>query len=334
MAADSRGAFDPTVAPLVRLWHFGPRAQAGGVPTAEEIVRVRQSIGFRLIDVRLDPPALRKTDPRVELDLNAIAPGFAVDRIAEHLEQRGVPGYMVEIGGEIRTRGAKPDGQPWRVGIEQPVEGMRLVHRALSLTDAALATSGDYRNFFVRDGVRYSHTIDPHSGRPVTHHLASVTVVADDCTTADGLATTLTVLGPAAGREFAAERGIAAYFLVRRDDGFDALATPAFTARFGTVAAAGATSWTTFLLAAVVFGAVVFGLIAATVLGRRQIRGSCGGLAGLRDEHGNPLCEACRNPAEECDEFRQRMSAERETAGGNRDQPVETDDVDRAPAER
>ncbi|HEX4000932.1 MAG TPA: FAD:protein FMN transferase [Pirellulales bacterium] len=236
----SGGTFDITVAPLVDLWGFGPRGGMGHVPPADEIARVRHSVGSELIAVRVDPPALRKTRPEVALDLNGIAPGFAVDRIARALERRGVTNYLIRLDGHIRARGHAFDGRPWRVGIDRPTEIPSGVQLALEPGDAALSTSGDYRHYFLQDGHRYSHIIDPRTGRPIAHAATSVSIVAGDCLTADAWAKALMVLGPIDGVRLANERGIAAYYVVRRageggetrETDFRAIASREFARRF------------------------------------------------------------------------------------------------------
>ncbi len=228
MSEATGGAFDITVAPLVNLWSFGPENRDQTVPTDQEIRTAMTRIGYRNVQVRISPPALRKLKGDVQINLAAMAKGFGVDRIAELLERTGISGYIVEIGGEIRAHGSKPRGSPWTVGIETPTEGRFGIQEVLSLHNGALATSGDYRNFFKTDGKRYSHTIDPRTGRPVVHDLASVTVIADDCMKADGWATALMVLGPGKGYQFAKDHGLAALFLIRSAEGFFRRATPAF----------------------------------------------------------------------------------------------------------
>ena len=316
-AADSGGAFDPTIAPLVRLWGFGPGRRAGEVPTDEQIAAALEHVGFAKIEVREDPPALRKTAPLVELDLSAIAKGYAVDCVSERLAEFGIASSMVEIGGEVRTTGVRPDGEPWQIGIDSPTHAGHAPVRIIGLSNAALATSGDYRNYFEVDGERFSHTINPLTGRPVRHTLGSVTVAADDCATADALATTLMVLGPDAGLHWAEEQDVAAWLLVYEDDEAGSIAaaeTTAFTQRFAEShaadqAASGTPWWVTLALAAGIVGLAVFGLSIGAVLGNRRLRGSCGGLAEMTDADGNPICSACTNPREECDEFLRRATA-------------------------
>lgn len=227
---DSSGAaFDVTVGPLVETWGFGATGPRDRPPTQSEISAALARLGMDALQVRVDPPAMRKKRGDVEIDLSAIAKGYAVDRVARTLEAAGVTNYLVEIGGELRTAGRRNDGGMWRVGIEQPATGTRSVQRAVPMAiDGAIATSGDYRNFFEIDGRRYAHLLDPRTGRPVEHRLASVTVIAADCATADGWATALSVLGADQGYDLAAKEGLAALFIERRGEAFVERATPAF----------------------------------------------------------------------------------------------------------
>jgi thiamine biosynthesis lipoprotein len=228
VSALSGGAFDITVGPLVDVWGFGPTPVAAP-PGEDEISRLLAATGFGRLEVDTATGSLRKADAALRCDLSAIAKGYAVDRAAEALAGLGATGYMVEIGGEVRAAGRTGDGAVWRIGIERPQLERGGVWGVVELTDTALATSGDYRNYYERDGVRISHTIDPRTGRPITHALASVTVVHPSCMTADALATALNVLGPEAGPDLAAREGIAALFLVREPGGaFVERASPAW----------------------------------------------------------------------------------------------------------
>jgi thiamine biosynthesis lipoprotein len=212
------GAFDVTVGPLVNLWGFGPEVHPDEIPAQDQIDAARARIGWRMLHSRAEPPALRKDRPDVYVDLSAIAKGHGVDRVAELLEAKGLTDYLVEIGGELRGRGVNAAGEPWRIAVERPDPGRRAVLEVVALTDHGMATSGDYRNFFEVDGKRYSHTIDPSTGRPVVHDLASTTVVAERCGEADAWATALLVLGPERGLALANERGLAALFVERLGD--------------------------------------------------------------------------------------------------------------------
>ncbi|HKX45999.1 MAG TPA: FAD:protein FMN transferase [Planctomycetota bacterium] len=224
----TRGAFDVTVAPLVALWGFGPNAPALSMPADERIVEVASHVGQRLLE--LDPAAhtLRKLDPELAIDLSGIAQGFASDQVALALEALGHRDYLVDVGGELRAAGTRRDGRPWRVAIERPAEEtLRAIHVTIDLRDAGMATSGDYRSFYDLEGVRVSQTIDPRTGRPIAHDLASVSVVHPSAMWADALATGLNVLGPAAGYHVAETLGLTAYFIVRRDGSFQSLPTTA-----------------------------------------------------------------------------------------------------------
>jgi thiamine biosynthesis lipoprotein len=224
------GAFDITVGPLVNLWGFGPRKKERTVPAERAIRETLQQIGYRYLETRDSPPSLKKKIDAIQVDLSAIAKGYGVDLVSTLLLELGTTGFLVEIGGEIRTHGVKADGSPWRLGIEKPLAGETEVIERLKVTDAALATSGDYRNFFTHEGKRLSHTIDPRTGRPVEHALGSVTVVAGTCMEADAWATALMVLGPQEGFDKACEENLAAFFIVRTEDGFQTNATPVFQA--------------------------------------------------------------------------------------------------------
>ncbi len=224
----SGGAFDVTVGPLVNLWGFGPDPGRQQAPLPRAIADARGKIGYQNLEVRTRPPALRKLRPELFVDLSAIAKGWAVDLLAEYLERQGIGDYLVEIGGELRLKGESPRGGPWRIAIEKPVTQVREIGKILALTDIAVATSGDYRNYFEVDGKRYSHTIDPRTGYPVSHHLVSVTVLSHTCMTADGLATAFMVLGPEEGYAKAEAENIPVLFIVKDKGGFRERATSAF----------------------------------------------------------------------------------------------------------
>ncbi len=225
----SGGAYDVTVGPLVNLWGFGAAGtgpeMGDTVPAPEEITGLMGQVGESRLDFDATRPALRKTVP-MSVDFSSIAKGYGVDRVAEYLEGLGIDRYLVEIGGEIRVRGMSPRGDYWRIAIEKPVAGERAVEEAVTLIDAAVATSGDYRNYFEVEGVRYSHTIDPRTGAPVRHELVSVTVVHPSATLADAWATALTVLGPEQALQTALNEDLAVYLISRDGDDFVAESTP------------------------------------------------------------------------------------------------------------
>jgi thiamine biosynthesis lipoprotein len=227
VGAASSGALDVTIAPLVDLWGFGPRATVRW-PTDAEIEAALERVGGHHLEVVVDPPSVRKLRPDVAVDASAVAKGYAVDRVVAALVGEGGADFLFELGGEVAARGHKADGTPWIVGIEAPFEEGPRLQRSLPLLDRALATSGDYRRYVLRDGRRLSHILDPTTGRPVTHALAAVTVVHESAAVADAWATALLVLGPEQGERVARREGLAALLLERQDDGVVERTTPAF----------------------------------------------------------------------------------------------------------
>jgi len=228
----SDGAFDVTVGPLVNLWGFGPTPRQSQTPSQAEINAALEAVGADKLQVRLAPPALRKTHPALQVDLSAIAKGHGVDRVVNVLERLQFSSYFVEIGGEVRTKGTKPSGQAWQIGIEQPRSDQRSVAEVLSLSDQALATSGNYRNFFEIDGRRYSHTISPKTGWPVEDPIASASVLADNCALADGVATAMMSAGFDAGLALAERNGWAVMLVRPSADGeFETVESTAFARR-------------------------------------------------------------------------------------------------------
>ncbi|KZY40402.1 hypothetical protein A3757_03465 [Oleiphilus sp. HI0117] len=222
----SEGSFDPTVGPLIDAWGFGGGSKHKGIVVDEKnLASVLEKVGvqrFKLVDGQL----YKLQD--VELDLSAIAKGFAADKVAIALRDQGIANFLVEIGGEVVTHGRSVRDSLWVLGIESPDKQGRNVYTRVHLGNAALATSGDYRNYFEENGKRYSHTIDPLSGRPVEHLLASVSVIAEDCMLADGLATALMVMGEQRGYEFASKHNISALFIYRGDEGLITMHTDSF----------------------------------------------------------------------------------------------------------
>ena len=228
ISAMSDGAFDVTVGPVVNLWGFGPDRSTAGLPSQQQIREAMERVDYRQLLVRSSPPALRKLRPDIYVDLSAIAKGFAVDEVARLLDERHISSYLVEIGGELRARGVKGDGSSWNVAIERPLSGERTIQDIVALRDASIATSGDYRNFMEQNGKRYSHTIDPHTGRPITHGLASVSVITDSAMRADALATAIMVMGPEDGHGLAVKEALAVQLIFRSGNGFHVVTTPQF----------------------------------------------------------------------------------------------------------
>ena len=229
--AKTEGAFDPTVGPLVNLWGFGPERRISNPPDPELVVVASQKTGFRSIKLGCEAGGLLK-EKALEIDFSAIAKGFAVDYLSDWLLEEGYRNHLVEIGGELKAVGQAPSGEAWRVAIERPNQLERQLYQVVQLTNASMATSGDYRNFFVADGKRYSHTIDPRTGYPVTHQVASVTVIHPEATMADGLATALNVMGRESGMDLAESEGLAVLMLEYDGDEIVPYASEAFRALF------------------------------------------------------------------------------------------------------
>jgi FAD:protein FMN transferase len=234
------GAQDVTVGPLVRLWHFGPKSGVSGEkpvafhpPSDDAIKSARTRVGYKKLDVRIKPAALKKHVEGLEIDLSSIASGYTVDRLAETMRDHGITSFMVELGGELRASGTRADGMPWRVAIERPLAEKREMKAAVPLVNAALATAGGSRHFFEFEGKRYSHIIDPATGRPVEHTLASVTVAAAKCIEADAWDTPLVVMGLEPGLKCAEKNGVAALFILNRANGDEVRTTSAWRERFG-----------------------------------------------------------------------------------------------------
>ena len=225
-------AFDITVGPLVNLWGFGPDPAPQDVP---DEARIRHALERTGIDkLELDPAthSIRKSRADLYLDLSGIAKGYAVDKVADHLDSAQIRNYLVEVGGEIRASGHNGSNVDWRIGIEKPESGDRRVQRIIRLNRAGMATSGDYRNFYTREGKRYAHVIDPRTGRPADHALNSVSILHESCAMADALATGLLVLSLEQAMAIAERADIAAYFVIETDDGLNEKYTPGFAARF------------------------------------------------------------------------------------------------------
>src|SRR5579885_2342071 len=208
-----------------------PPAHAFRGPTEAEIERARERVGYGHLHSRRDPPALRKDIPGLRIDVNSLGPGYTVDRIAAALDRAGIRDYLVELGGAVRARGQRPGGGAWRVAIEKPLKTNREALRVVELTTGGLSTAGDYREYFDQEGRRYSHILDPATGRPITHALTSVSVIAPNAVTADAWDTALMAMGPARGRALALRLKMPVLFVVRAEsarNGFEVLASPQF----------------------------------------------------------------------------------------------------------
>lgn len=217
--AKSGGLFDVTLGPLIEIWGFGARTAESPVPSDEAIAAAQKITGqSKILSLTSDPLTLRKSLPGTSVYLAAIAKGYGVDQVAAVLKEAGLDDYMVEIGGDLVTSGLNPKGEPWRIGIERPDVGSQTVEEVVNVSGLGMATSGDYRNYFEQNGIRYSHIIDANTGRPITHGTASVTVLAPDAMMADGWATALLAMGREPGLKLAEAEGLAVLFIERNSD--------------------------------------------------------------------------------------------------------------------
>ncbi len=226
----SEGKLDITVGPLVNLWGFGPEQRANKIPSEALLISTKKRVGLKYLT--LDGDKLTKSIPDLYVDLSTIAKGYGVDVVAELLEANAITNYLVEIGGEMRLRGFKHTGELWAIAIERPIVDssgeQRAIQQIIIPKDNAVATSGDYRNYFEADGIRFSHIINPDTGKPIHHNLVSVTVVHPSSMTADGLSTTLMVMGSEEGMNFAIKNNLAALFISKTENGFNEQFTSEF----------------------------------------------------------------------------------------------------------
>lgn len=228
VSRESGGTFDITVGPLVAAWGFGAAGEPIDLPDEARLAELKAHVGHEKLQARLDPPALRKTDAALKVDLNGIAPGYAVDLMAERLRSLHLTHFMIDIGGEVRAQGRNGQGELWRIAVEKPIDAEPEPYAIVQLDDAAVTTSGEYRHYYDRDGRRYSHTIDPRTGQPVQHSLASVVVIGPTSMYTDAWATALNVLGTEAGRELAQKRAMPVMFIEAAGTGLTSVATPQF----------------------------------------------------------------------------------------------------------
>jgi thiamine biosynthesis lipoprotein len=222
------GAFDVTVHPLVQLWGFGSKPRSNSGATPGDIAAALVLVGWRQLEVRPNPPALRKARPRISVDLSSMAKGFAADSVSELLSLAGAPNHLVLVGGDVKSGGAGPGGAGWRVGIERPADQQPAIAGTVMLRGNALSTSGDYRNYSMAGGRRYGHIIDPRTGEPVSRALVSASVIHASSATSSALATALFVLGPEEGFRFATEQRLACLFQMRDGSELDSRSTPEF----------------------------------------------------------------------------------------------------------
>ncbi len=235
----SGGTFDVTLGPLIELWGFGPRKPEDPIPSDADIQAALDAVGqSRLLSLDTQTGTLSKSNPGVGINLSAIAKGYGIDAVAETLAETGIENYLVEIGGDVVAKGENDKGESWRIGVEKPKAGSQDLQLIVPLDNRGMATSGDYKNFFEQDGVRYSHIIDPTTGRPITHHTTSVTVLAENAMMADAWATAMLALGQDAGMKLAEEHKLAVFFISRDvtsgEDAYITVQSSAFKDALGT----------------------------------------------------------------------------------------------------
>ena len=314
ISEETGGAFDITVGPLVDLWKFGKDKSGFEVPAAEKVAAAKDRIGYSNLEVRKEPPSLRKLNPEIQIDLSAIAKGYAVDQVAAALRQLGSENFLVEVGGEVRTAGEKTDGQPWHVGIETPDAGSsRDFQKFVVLGNASMATSGNYRNFYEVDGKIYSHTIDPSTGAPVTHQLASVSVIAKDCMSADAYATAGMVMGPERARNCFNRLRLPYYMLNRTESKLGELSSQGFPI-FVVEAKPPKKSPSVpivpmFIGAVVIFGLAIVGMALGAIFNNKPITGSCGGLSAQNGGDGKTSCSICQKPTSDCPDLKAKSAS-------------------------
>ncbi len=327
ISRQSDGAFDITVGPLVAAWKFGAAApgetapgdsSAGGgesnVPTAEAIELLLQRVGFEKLEVRLEPPALKKAVPDLEIDLSAVAKGYAVDEVARVVRELGQKSFFVEVGEEVRAEGQHPAGRPWVCGIEKPLEDQRVIDLRVPVVNRSIATSGDYRQFRMINGKRYAHTIDPRTGYPTDGDVALASIVAEDCAVADAWATAAMVLGSDRMFELARAHDLGLHMVTRDASGsFTGVQNDRFPRTLEQPAEVTEPNWLVMVGATVlVFGLALAGMSVGVLFKRKPIAGSCGGLANMPNRDSKSPCELCSNPSQECRDLGRGARAARE----------------------
>lgn len=213
LSRETNGAFDVTLSPLIDLWGFGAHGRIKTPPDEQAITEAQLRCGWQKLEVRLDPPSLRKSEASLQLNVSALVEGYASDDLVRRLRARGLENFLLDIGGELYASGTRANGSPWQVGIQQPDAEKDRIVTAMPLQNQALATSGTYRQYFENSGIRYAHVLDGRTGSPVAHDLVSVSVTNKSCFNADGWATALLTLDPEEGRALADRHHLTAFFL-------------------------------------------------------------------------------------------------------------------------
>lgn len=316
----SNGAFDITLAPAIDRWRFGVNDSEDTfqLPTNDELNQLKSVVGYQMLETRSQPPAIRKSNPKVQINLSGAAKGYAVDAVAETLRSLGIDNFLVEVGGEVYAAGLRNETEKWRTGVMIPDSYAQSAYdEIVPLSNQAIATSGDYQNFFVVRGQRFSHTIDPKTCSPIENLVASVSVVADDCMTADAVATAVMVLGSDKGMELAKEMGLELLIKSRNKDFGDEITTrqtPNFPllqktnpleanqAEAPRNRQANHSIWPVFVAASIVILLAVASMAIGSIVSNRPITGSCGGLANRTNQDGEEVCGVCSKPTQDCPE--------------------------------
>ena len=306
----TKGYFDPTVLPILELWGFGKEKRKDGdpIPTQDEIDAVLEYVGFDKIKTQAEPPAIKKTDGRMQLDLSAIAKGYGVDQIAELLIGQGFDRHLVEIGGELRAGNKKRSGKKWIILIESPNPTDSSLVRYAQIENESIASSGNYRNFLTIDGKRYPHTIRPQMGMPFDSNLRAVSVVHEKCMIADAIATGAMAANPTAATGLAESmfgtalgyhsNGVS-YRVVHSTD-FPQYDEALEKYREKKQQQKSAAQMPMFIGAAIVFILFVVGMSVGVIFREKPIKGSCGAIAQMGDGDVNSPCDLCSKPVSEC----------------------------------
>ena len=313
----TEGAFDITVGPAVELWSFGRsewrRGDSFEPPSEPEIQASLEVVGYKKLTVRMEPPGIKKSNPGVQINLSAIAKGYAVDQVWEKLAELGCKNVIVMVGGETRASGYRPSRTAWEVGVMKPDTMQREIEAVALISEGAMATSGDYENFRRVGKKRYSHTINPVTARPVEHSMASASVLAGDCMTADALATAAMVMGRTRAIELLTHEEDD-YYLIDRTGDFSGLykryasETFPFANEASRERLENSTSeqseasaiWPVFLASLFMFVFVILAMAVGAIFNNKPVKGSCGGLANVTNDDGETSCGICSKPVTDC----------------------------------
>ena len=313
----TEGAFDITVGPAVELWGFGRgdwrRGDSFEPPNEREIKASLEVVGYKKLTVRMDPPGIKKSNPDVQINLSAIAKGYAVDQVWETVAELGCKNILVMVGGEVRASGHRQNRTAWQVGVTRPGTFDGAPEAVALVSEGAMATSGDYQNFRRVGKKRYSHTINPVTACPVKHSMASASILAGDCMTADALATAAMVMGRKRAMELLTNQGNDFYLIDRTDDFSGqykryASETFPFSDEANRESLENATDnqnnqssiWPVFLASLIMFAFVILAMAVGAIFNNKPVKGSCGGLANVTNDDGETSCGICSKPVTDC----------------------------------